>query len=96
MIEGRVVLLNRFTQLAAVDIGCGQALVFHFPSDTQLDIGDHLEKLIGSFCQVHCLNRSKHMEVCVQMLSSPLPLSIARFVVTSETQEQELPISQVA
>jgi|GEM_PF-1473025 len=83
MIEGRVLFVNTSCQLAAADIGGGRALVFELPADAQIDIGDRLERLVSRYQKVktNCLNATKHNEIHIQVLASPMPVGVARFVV---------------
>lgn len=93
-IEGKVIYINDDTQLAAADIGWEEGIVFEFPVDAQIDVGDSLEYLAAGYQKLHCLNATKQLEMKIQVLSGSIPLSTARFIVETDVQENAL--SQVA
>lgn len=89
-IEGIVTYINNETQLAAADIGWGKAVVFEFPADAPLDIGDQLEYLSNCYGRCCCINAAKKMEMNILQLADSLPLHTAKFIVENDIVENGL------
>ncbi|TVZ39128.1 hypothetical protein P886_3519 [Alteromonadaceae bacterium 2753L.S.0a.02] len=79
--DGRVVLINEDINLAAIDLGLGQALVVRFPLEVMFDVGDLLQQLTTGYQEVRCVNVSKAQEITLQTLSGAMPMSVAILVV---------------
>lgn len=84
--------INRHSLVAAADIGCGQAVVFEYSADVQIDEGDRLEQLASGYRKLTCVNTTKQLQVNVTVLAEALPLKTAGFVVTATDSQ----LSQVA
>ncbi|SMF40716.1 hypothetical protein SAMN02745866_02642 [Alteromonadaceae bacterium Bs31] len=83
-IEGRALIVNRNSRVAAVDIGWGMALVVEYSADTLIDEGDRLEQLTTGYRKINILNRNKAQEVSVQVLADAMPFTLAEYIVRED------------
>lgn len=83
-INGRVICINREAQLAAIDIGWGEAIVVEFPDDLVISKGDTIENLARKYGRIAAYNRNRSIEFPAVVLSGGIPKATALYVVNGD------------
>ncbi len=83
-INGRVICLNRESQLAAIDIGLGEAIVIEFPVNIAIAKGDSIENLVSRYGKVSVTNTTRSTQFSSTVLSGGIPKTTALYVVNGD------------